>query len=189
MPSNNQLSTSSGRLSFVEGVSMRIPAAGGGVREWQFVALPEVSDSKEAQYSDIPILGRSSPIPTFSHSGYRRLQIVFHLHSTSEELRKYHAQFIWAAASLVHPEYEQSYRPPRLAWFKCGTLIGGGSDRTSGGYVRLLTDSVNYTLDPEQVWLDRSDLMPQYVSLSMAVRVVYNYRGLPGANKVLNGNW
>lgn len=190
MPAQNQLATVNGKPVFLKGVSMLIPNSGGqGFTDWQFVALPEVSDSKEAQYSDIPILGRSSPIPTFSHSGYRKFQIAFHLHSITDELKQYHVNFIRAVASLVHPEYNNSYRPPRLAWFKCGSLIGIPTATGGRGYVRILAESYSYTMDPEYVWLDQLDLVPQYIALNINVRVVYSYARLPGADSVLGGVW
>ena len=31
--------------------------------------LPDISDGKSAEYSDTPVIGRSTPIKTFSNSG------------------------------------------------------------------------------------------------------------------------
>jgi hypothetical protein len=40
--------------------------------------LPEISDSKSAIYNNEPIIGRSFPLYTYSHSGDRSLNIQLH---------------------------------------------------------------------------------------------------------------
>lgn len=180
MPVQQTLATTgTGLLNFIPGISFYIP----GYENFQFYALPNVEESKEAQYSDIPIQGRSNPVTTFSHSNYRRFNITFHLHSLSERMMQQNVRMIRGVASLVHPEYNNTYQPPRLCYFKCGALIGGAK-----GSVRCLVDSYSFPMDPDVPWLG-ADLIPLYVALQISARVAYSFTALPGADDVLGGNY
>lgn len=192
MPTNNNLATDkggSGTPAFIGGIGLAIPGSSApSTGEWRFIALPEVSVSKQAVYSDIPIIGRSSPIASYAHSNYRRLQITFHLHSLSLFFQDYHLQFIRAVDSLVHPVYENTYSPPRLAMFKCGGLLAGTSIE-GGSYLRILVEDTSYTLSPDVVWYGDTSLIPQYMTLQLNARVIYNFQSLPGAQDVIGGKY
>lgn len=197
MPELGMRATASGSIRPIPGVWMRIPGAsppsfGGqtdGLGQWAMYALPEVQVTKEANYSDIQILGRSSPIKTYAGSGYRRLAVTFHLHSTNANLKQYHIAFVRAVESLLYPEYKGTYLPPPIAQFRYGTLISNTNLASLGigGYVNVVAMSVNYSLDPNIVQLGAVDLFPMYLGLQVNFDVVYPFNLLPGSGDVLRG--
>jgi hypothetical protein len=197
MPELGMKATAAGSVRPIPGAWMRIPGAvppsfGGetdGLGRWSLYALPEIQVTKEANYSDIQILGRSSPIKTYAGSGYRRLAVTFHLHSTNENLKQYHIAFTRALESLLYPEYRGTYLPPPIAQFRCGELISNKDLVISGigGYVNVVAMSVNYSLDPNIVHLGRNDLFPMYLGVQVNFDVVYPFNLLPGSGDVLRG--
>lgn len=197
MPEQGMRGTSAaGSIRPITGAWIRIPGAappsqGGrtdGLGRWSMYALPEVQVTKEANYSDIQILGRSSPIKTYAGSGYRRLAVTFHLHSTNEFMKEYHISFVRAIESLLYPEYRGTYLPPPIAQFRCGELISNTDLVISiGGYVNVVCMSVNYSLDPNIVHLGRDDLFPMYLGLQANFDVVYPFNLLPGSGDVRRG--
>lgn len=198
MPEQGMRATSAaGSVRPIPGAWLRIPGTsppdfGGsndGLGRWSLYALPEVQITKEANYSDIQIFGRSSPIKTYAGSGYRRLATTFHLHSTNPQLKTYHMAFVRAVDSLLYPQYQGTFLPPPIAQFRCGSLISNKDLVLSnaGGYVNVVAMSVNYSLDPNIVHLGTMDLFPMYLSLQVNFDVVYQFNLLPGTNDVRRG--
>jgi hypothetical protein len=197
MPEKGMIATAAGSVRPISGTWMRIPGTsppilggdGDSFGKWAFYAVPEVQVTKEANYSDIQILGRSSPIKTYAGSGYRRLATTFHLHSTNPQLKRYHIAFVRALESLLYPEYKGTYLPPPIAQFRCGVLISNRAlvDNGMGGYVNVVATSINYSLDPNIVMLGVNDLFPVYLSIQVNFDVVYQFNLLPGASDVVRG--
>jgi hypothetical protein len=185
--------TADANVNSIPGVWLRIPNTkpprDGGV--WRFKTLPEVQVQKDATYGDVTILGRSSPVKTYSGSGYRKLSVTFHLHSFSEADKNYNLLFIRALDSLLHPIYEDTYMPPPVAQFRCGNLVGQMSNASTslGSYVHVICMNTSYTLDPSVVWIGRIDLFPVYISVQASFDIVYPFSELPGQKDVINGNY
>lgn len=198
MPEQGMRATSAaGSVRPIPGAWLRIPGTsppdtggtGDGLGRWSLYAMPEVQVTKEANYSDIQILGRSSPVKTYAGSGYRRLATTFHLHSTNPQLKEYHIAFTRAVESLLYPEYRGTYLPPPIAQFRCGTLISNQNlvIASIGGYVNVVAMSVNYSIDPNIVMLGNVDLFPMYLALQVNFDVVYPFNLLPGSGDVVRG--
>jgi len=198
MPEQGMRATSAaGSVRPIPGAWLRIPGTsppdtggqGDGLGRWSLYAMPEVQVTKEANYSDIQILGRSSPIKTYAGSGYRRLATTFHLHSTNPQLKEYHIAFVRSVESLLYPEYRGTYLPPPIAQFRCGVLISNQDLVVAniGGYVNVVAMSVNYSIDPNIVMLGNVDLFPIYLALQVNFDVVYPFNLLPGSGDVVRG--
>jgi len=197
MPEQGMRATAAGSVRPIAGAWLRIPGtsppdtggSGDGLGRWSLYAMPEVQVTKEANYSDIQILGRSSPIKTYAGSGYRRLATTFHLHSTNPQLKDYHIAFVRAVESMLYPEYGGTYLPPPIGQFRCGVLISNQAlvGAIAGGYVNVVATSLNYSIDPNIVMLGNVDLFPAYVALQVNFDVVYRFNDLPGAGDVIRG--
>jgi hypothetical protein len=148
-----------------------------------FLSIPEIRTSKSANYGEQNILGRSSPVNTYSNSGNRKIDITFHLHSVSKYWMNVNVLFIQAICACVHPRYENTYAPPPVVKFKCGELVG------NGGYCNLLIESVDYSMNQDEVWFDPPFLIPQYIPLTVSAKVVYPFAKLPGTADVALGRW
>lgn len=164
---------------------LRMPGPGGSLKTYAFYSLPEVSDSKNANYSDIQILGRSSPVKTYSGSDYRSLSVTFNLHGTSEERLLENLEFVRGIASLTHPQYENTYLPPPVAKLKIGEMVRG----PSGGGVDVICMNYSYDMSPEVVWVDKEKLIPLHIALRADFHVVYAFFNLPGSQDVIGGNY
>lgn len=159
---------------------LRVPQSSNplnGGETWRLYALPEITESKDATYSDAPILGRATPVKTYSYSTYRKLSVTFHLHGTSHKMHVYNTKFVHAVASAVHPVYANTYLPPRICQFFCGPLID---------LVSVVVTHYSFSMSPEVVW---PGLVPIDMTLQADMDVVYAFANLPGADDVLQGNY
>ncbi len=152
---------------------------GGGA--WPIFALPDIDEDKDAQFADAEVLGRSSPIPSYKSSGYKQLNVTFHLHSTSKLMAEYNVRFIRAMRSFVYPQYENTYLPPYVGKFKCGPLWRG----RGGGGMNFLLSNYSFGASSENVW---PDLIPVTIAFRCSMKIVYPYSQLPGAADVVMGD-
>lgn len=150
-------------------------------------ALPELQDSKQATYSDQPIQGRAAAVKTYSYSSNRTIGCTLHLYVTEQADIKRNLDIIRKIASLTHPEYQNTYLPPRVARMKCGKLL---SEDAAGVPVVLKTYNVSY--DTAMQWFYDETIgtyMPLHVQISTDWDVVYSWTSLPGAEDVIKGNY
>jgi len=150
-------------------------------------ALPEIQDSKAVTYSDQTIQGRAAPVKTYAHSENRTINLVLHLYVTTVQDIQDNLNTIRKIASLAHPEYSNTYLPPRIARIKCGKLL---SDSASGVPVVLKQYDVNYETDI-QWFYDKvaQTYMPLHVSIQTSWDVVYSWTNLPGYADVILGRY
>ncbi len=148
-------------------------------------SLPEIRDAKEALYSDQNIQGRSSPIKTYSYSSNRTIGLTIHLYVTTSEDIKRNLTIIRGISALVHPEYNNTYSPPRIAKMKCGKLLS--NDAVS---VILKSYEVQYETAVQWFWDEEIDTyMPLHVSIPTQWDVVYDWERLPGHADVILGQY
>lgn len=148
-------------------------------------SLPELTDAKEAMYSDQTIQGRSSPVKTYSNSSNRTIGMIIHLYVTTKEDIKRNLSIIRGISALVHPEYNNTYLPPRVAKMKCGKLL-------SNSPISVVLRSYNITYETNIQWFWDEDLetyMPLHVSIPTQWDVVYDWRKLPGHADVILGRY
>ena len=90
-------------------------------------------------------------------------------------------------SSLTHPEYRQTYLPPRMAKIKCGQLLSSSPD----GVPVLLKDySINYETKVQWFYSEKiKTYMPLHVSIQTNWDIIYSWQSLPGADDVLEGKY
>lgn len=153
----------------------------------ELYALPEIGESKGAEYSDQPIQGRAAPVKTYAGSSNRTISFVMHLYVTTEQDIFRNLVTIRRIASLVHPEYNNTYLPPRVARLKCGRLL---SDDPDG--VPVVLKNYDITYETEIQWFYSENFqtyMPLHVAINTEWDVVYSWTSLPGADDVLEGRY
>ncbi len=150
-----------------------------GYQKIQIRILPDYSDKKSAKYSDEPVIGRSTPLKSYSHSDGRAisLKLVF-LSLNKSELQENKYNF-FAISSLTYPRQGVSgpYAPPPICKYKCGDLLGDTP-------LNLILDSYDLSVPTDVVWDDET-LIPYYFTLSTSWSVVYNSGSLPNQEDVL----
>lgn len=150
-------------------------------------SLPQISESKTVEYSDQTIQGRAAPVKTYAYSSNRTITLTLHLYVTRNTDIERNLNIIRRIAALAHPEYNNTYLPPRIARIKCGKLLGEDS---TGTPVVLKSYDVSY--DTNIQWFYDEQLqtyMPLHVEISTQWDVVYSWQSLPGHNDVLVGNY
>jgi hypothetical protein len=146
--------------------------------------LPDISDSKDAQYSDEPVIGRSTPIKNYSYSGIRSISWSAHFVATQEsDLTVGNGKSILdnlrLIQSLVYPEESSSapYSPPPICKLRCGKLLADNE-------VCAILKSYNVKFDTAVVWSEDS-YIPYKIDVDMTWEVVYDSTDLPGQDRIM----
>lgn len=87
---------------------------------------PEISDSKQATYNGENIIGRSSPLHTYSHSADRQINVQFHFFVTKPGDGKKNLGILRAIQSAVYPRPGSGgapFAPPVICTMKFGDLL------------------------------------------------------------------
>jgi len=148
----------------------------------QLKILPEITDTKRASYADVPIIGRSSPIKTYSHSENRSINMRLHFMAVEKSDLQANRDAVYLLESATYPREGDPYRPPPVCKISCGELCGKQP-------LCCVLDS--YTVQPPTnvVW-DPNTLMPYYFSVSTTWTVVYasssGQQGLPNQDRILS---
>lgn len=152
----------------------------------EFYSLPNITDGKSASYPEVQIMGRSAPLVTYSSSSSRTISLTFHLYVTRKSDIQKNNEIIKKIIALVHPEYDNTYLPPRIAKIKCGKFLGG--QQTDGVPVLLQNYSIQY--DTETQWFEDGGIyMPLQQQITTSWLVVYTWSNVPGHKDVIAGNY
>lgn len=146
--------------------------------------LPDISDSKSAQYSDEAIIGRSSPFKTYSHSENRTISWTSYFMVTEDIDIKRNLVDLRAIQSVTYPRDDfQPYAPPPVCAIKCGSMFAVDSDGNGSELcVVLRSYAVKF---PTDVSWDETTYLPYKFSVDMSWDVVYQSDNLPGYEKIL----
>lgn len=143
--------------------------------------LPDISDSKQAQYNDEPIMGRSSPLKTYSHSTSRKISMGLHFYVTKPGDLETNMDYLRALESAVYPRngtaYDMPFLPPPICKLKCGPLLSSGYDICAV----LLSYSVKF--DTRVAWSE--GLVPFKMDVDTEWEVVYKSSDLPSQQNIL----
>lgn len=150
-----------------EGINVRVP----------LLALPELTTSKEATYASTAILGRSSPIVSYQHSGPRTVSMTVHCHALTRSDLLHNILLTQLLFSCVYPTYENSYKPPPLLTIDCGAFFKN---------VKCIVRNVEVGFSSEVVW-DQSLMVPRQWDVTMTAEVVYSFLELPSSGDVASG--
>jgi hypothetical protein len=170
--------------------------------------LPEITDSKSASYNDEPILGRSMPLKTYSHSENRTITMNAHFMVTQTDDIFRNLGALRALESAVYPREEAEtgnnpFLPPPVCKIQCGELLAGTSGPSGRGLgvalgggpiqgqpeslcVVLRSYSVNFPVNVP--WDGEEGLntyLPYRFSVNLQWDVVYTSKDLPGQERIL----
>lgn len=174
-----------GDLTAIPLCSLYIPTAKdsqeGGVI--QFYSMPTITDSKGAKYDPAPVIGRATPIMTYSSSEIRQisLDIPFIACKTSDFARN--AKYLRWIASAAYPQKGKNgcpYIPPPICVIKFGSFLW--ADGNTGICVSL--DKYNVKNDPT-VPSDPATLIPVKFTVSTSWQVVYASDELPNSELIV----
>jgi len=173
--------TPSGDLIDLKECYIIIPV-GTGFQKFTLSSLPEISDSKSAAYTDEPIIGRSFPLKTYSHSENRVISMQIHLFVRQKADVYFNLQILRALQSCTYPRNDKTgigapYIPPPICQIKCGRLLGDISL-----CVVLKSYSVKY---PTDVPWDEDTYTPWKFDIDTNWEVVYKSSDLPGQDRIL----
>jgi hypothetical protein len=148
--------------------------------------LPEITDSKSANYVNETIIGRSNPVITYSHSEPRMISSDLHFMVTTCQDITDNLKYMRMIESLVYPGDPSDgspYTPPPISKFYCGRLLGD-----AGVCVVLKNYSVRFQGD---VAWDVETYLPYRFTVTCQWEVVYACANLPTYQSIrkLDGNW
>jgi hypothetical protein len=142
-------------------------------------SLPEIADTKSANYNDESIIGRSFPMKTYSHSENRSITITLHYYTITDKDVTTNIEELRALESVVYPRAGDgavSYKPPPVCQIKCGKLLAD-----EALCVVLRSYSVKF---PTDVAWDEDTLLPMKYDIDTTWEVVYSSSDLPGQERI-----
>lgn len=163
----------------------------GKVHEITFKILPEISDSKSAQYQDEPVIGRSFPVKTYSHSENRVISTKLHFVVLTHEdayRNMLHLRAIQSASYPREGDRDRPYLPPPICQIKVGRLL-------AADFLCVVLKSYNVSYPIDVVWYDVPEMLnvpgavssyiPYKFSIDCTWDVVYPNERLPGQESIL----
>lgn len=158
----------------------------------QLRILPEISDSKKATYTADSIMGRSSPVVTYSHSDARTISMELTFMVTEKADIQRNIRYLRLLEALVYPgePTEAPYSPPQIAQIVCGNLLGDTDDGLPGelgspGGVCCVLESYSVKFPTEVAW-DETTYLPYKFSVSTQWQVVYACKDLPCNSRIIS---
>lgn len=152
-----------------------------GNKELKMKILPDISDTKNASYSDETGIGRSAPLKVFSHGDTRSISWGVHFLAESEEESIKNLEDLRFLESLVYPDEGGNsvlMKPPPVVSIKCGNLL---SDNPLCAVLK------SYTVKfPTDVMWDDATYLPMKFDVDLTFDIVYQTFNLPGSNRILN---
>lgn len=122
--------------------------------------LPELTDSKSAAYANETVIGRTTPVVTYSHSEPRMINSELTFIITKCEDIGDNLRYLRIIQSLVYPGDESAnapYTPPPVSRFVCGQLFARqkdicDNDDTAEDGVCVILKSYNVRYPTEVAW-------------------------------------
>ena len=144
--------------------------------------LPDISDSKSAAYNDEPVIGRSFPMKTYSHSDNRSINWTAYFISTSINDIYQNLDYLTLIESAVYPRDQafQPYAPPPVCALRCGHLLDPYAD------ICAVMKSYSVKFPTDVAW-DKDTNLPYKFSIDIQFDVVYESSMLPGQEKIMLG--
>jgi hypothetical protein len=171
------------------------PAVSGRIqnKEYKIVLdnLPEISDTKSANYSDEVVIGRASPLKTYSQSDNRSISMQLHFIISKPEDVDINLLNLRAIQSATYPregEGEGTNRspffPPPVCRIKCGKLL------SNAGELCVILKSYSVKFLTEVSWFSSSEdgfgdsFTPMKFDIDTTWDVVYSSSDLPGQQRI-----
>lgn len=148
-----------------------------GGKEIELRILPEISDSKKATYADTVVIGRSTPIKTYSHSDNRTITMKMHFITLEESDLDKNLNYLRILESATYPRQGDPYLPPPVCKIDCGKGLGETP-------VCVVLDNYSVSFPTNVAW-DKDKLLPLYFEVTTSWNVVYDSASLPNQEKIL----
>lgn len=145
-----------------------------------FNNLPDLSDSKSAQYNDETVIGRANPLKTFAQSENRTISAQIHLVVSSPQDVTRNLVILRAIQSATYPRQGTGgipFIPPPICRIKCGKLLA--DDELC---VVLKQYSVKF---PTEVAWDETTFTPFKFDIDTQWDVVYKSSELPNQSRIM----
>ncbi len=167
-----------GNLNIIEDCFVIIPNGQESVKI-ELKALPDITDSKSASYHDEPIIGRSTPLKTYSHSENRVISFTMHFYTVSDGDIEENLKFLKAIQSAAYPRMGTTtpFLPPPICRIKCGDLLAKEE-------LCVVLISYGTTYPTDVVW-DEKTLLPYKFDVQTTWQVVYPSSDLPGQERII----
>jgi hypothetical protein len=146
-----------------------------------FTNLPDLSDSKSVVYNSEGVIGRSSPLHTYSYSDTRNLSIQLHLFVLEENDIQRNFEILRAIQSAAYPRQGAGgapFLPPVVCKIRCGNLLA-----KEDLCCILQQYSVKY---PTDVAWDEDTYLPYKFDIDTNWQVVYSSFELPYNKRIFN---
>jgi hypothetical protein len=145
-------------------------------------SLPDLSDSKQAVYNNDPIIGRSFPMYTFSHSSDRQIHLQLHFFVTEQCDIRRNLQDLRAIQSAVYPQpgkdQNTPFKPPAICQIQCGQLLASDP-------ICAMLQSYSVKFPTDVVW-DEDTFCPYKFDIDTSWLTVYTSNNLPNQGRILN---
>lgn len=145
--------------------------------------LPDISDSKMANYSNSPIIGRSAPLYTYSNSGDRNISIQIHLFvvdAFDAETNLEHLRWLQSACYPTEGESGVPFSPPPICQIRCGDLLAKGQA------VCAVLNNCSVKFPTEVAWdIMSGTFCPYRLDIDTQWIVVYNSSNLPFRDRIV----
>lgn len=170
---------SGGSLVPINGCHITIPYKGS---EFKVIlkVLPDITDAKSASYNDEVVIGRSSPLKTYSQSDNRSISMVLHMVVSESADVNYNLNALRAIQSAVYPrdgEGGAPFVPPPVCRIKCGKLL------SSDGELCVILKNYSVKFPTEVAW-DEETFVPFKFDIETSWDVVYKSYDLPGQERI-----
>jgi hypothetical protein len=152
-----------------------------GAKKIVFTNLPDLGDSKQAIYNGEGIIGRSSPLHTYSHSDTRNISIQLHLFVLEQADIQRNLQTLRAIQSAAYPRPGTGgapFLPPVICKIRCGDLLA-----TEDLCCTLQQYSIKF---PTDVAWDEDTYLPYKFDIDTSWQVVYSSSDLPNNSRIYN---
>lgn len=177
-----------GDLIPIEKCKLHIPNAGTIVMN----NLPDISDTKQAIYNNLPIMGRSFPLYTYSHSGDRVISLQMHFFLLKEGDAERNLSDLRKIQSAVYPRdggSDTPYIPPVICTLECGDILsksnGGGSGSKGTGPLCVIMQNYSVKFPTDVAW-DETTMCPYRFDVDTSWYVVYTSQDLPNADRIIS---
>jgi len=175
-----------GSLRLIEKCYLRIPGlSGSAFPDGKIICdnIPDITDSKNAVYAEEVIIGRSSPMHTYSYSSTRQISVNFHFYITKAGDARKNLQAYRAISSCVYTRDDESdggapYIPPPICQFRCGNLLAEEEE------LCVVLQNYSFNPDPSVPW-DEETFCPYRFDVATSWWVVYPSEDLPTQKRIL----
>lgn len=141
--------------------------------------LPDISDSKSANYSDESAIGRSFPIKNYAYSENRAISWTIHFMICKKGDKEEILRQIKLFESLVYPSNRvQPYSPPPICRLKCGRLLAEQE-------LCCILKSYSIKFPTDVAWDNTGNTyLPYKLDMDLSFEVIYDTADLPYAEDI-----